>query len=189
MRACDNARENEIATVRPIAQSIGAMAFIPKRVSAYLCPSHHYLLELTLICLQAGENRMISLCTRRRFGCWLLGLFLIAQLTGVVPLLTIHLEHEIASAQDAAADFGSAGAVSHAHHHHVHHGSGPHDHGASDPNDQCCTLHHHLTGVLPHAVSAGAVALVVAAIVSLPPAPVAAADPGQLERPPKFLSV
>jgi hypothetical protein len=132
---------------------------------------------------------MISLRTKRRFGSWLLGLFLIAQFAGVVPLVTIHLEHVIASAQDAAVDFGSAGAVSRAHHHHVHHGSGPHDHGASDPNDQCCTLHHHLAGVLPHAASAEAAPLVIAAIVSLPPAPLMAADPGQLERPPKFLSV
>jgi hypothetical protein len=139
--------------------------------------------------LLAGKNRMISLRTRRRFRCWLLGVFLIAQLAGVVPLMTIHLEHAIASAQDAAADFGNADAVSHAHHHHVHHGSGPHDHGASDPNDQCCTLHHHLAGVLPHAAAAGATDLVVAALVSLPPAPIVAADPGQLERPPKFLSI
>jgi hypothetical protein len=54
-----------------------------------------------------------------------LGLFLIAQLAGVVPLVTVHLEHAIASEQDAAADSGDGAAVSHAHHHHVHHGSGP----------------------------------------------------------------
>ena len=96
---------------------------------------------------------MISVRSRRWFGRWLLGLFLIAQLAGVVPLVTVHLEHAIASEQDAAADSDDTAAtahtVMHAHHHHAHHGSGPHDHGASDPNDQCCTLHHHLAGVLP----------------------------------------
>jgi hypothetical protein len=135
---------------------------------------------------------MISARTRRWFGRWLLGLFLIAQLAGVVPLVTVHLEHAIASEQDAAADSDagtSAHATSHAHHHHAHHGSGPHDHGASDPNDQCCTLHHHLAGVLPGLAPAGAADLVVAAIVSLRPAPLVPANPSLLERPPKLLSV
>jgi hypothetical protein len=136
---------------------------------------------------------MISVRTRRWFGRWLLGLFLIAQLAGVVPLVTVHLEHSIASEQDAAADSGDAGAsahaVSHVHHHHVHRGSLPHDHGASDPNDQCCTLHHHLAGVLPDAAPARGADLVLAAIVALPPAPLVAADPGLLERPPKLPSV
>jgi hypothetical protein len=132
---------------------------------------------------------VISWHARRRLGRWLLGLFLIAQLAGVVPLVTVHLEHAIASDQDAAADSGDGAAVSHAHHHHVHHGSGPHDHGASDPNDQCCTLHHHLTGVLPEAAPARATDLVVAAVVSPRPAPLVPAEPGLLERPPKLLSV
>jgi hypothetical protein len=132
---------------------------------------------------------MISLRTRRRFGRWLLGLFLIAQLAGVVPLVTVHLEHAIASEQDAAADAGDGAAASHAHHHHVHHGSGPHYHGAGDPNDQCCTLHHHLAGVLPDATPARVADLVVGAIVSLPPRPLVPADPGLLERPPKLPSV
>jgi hypothetical protein len=137
--------------------------------------------------------RMISWQARRRLGRWLLGLFLIAQLAGVVPLVTVHLEHAIASEQDAAADSGDVGAparaVIHVHHHHVHNGSGPHDHGASDPNDQCCTLHHHLTGVLPEVALERAADLVVAAVVALPPAPLVPADPGLLERPPKHLSV
>src|ERR1700749_521891 len=136
---------------------------------------------------------MISADTRRRFGRWLLGLFLIAQLAGVVPLVTVHLEHAIASEQDAAADSGdgatAARPASHAHHHHVHHGSGPHDHAASDPNDQCCTLHHHLAGVLPEAAPAGVADLVVAAVVAPRPAPLVPAEPGLLERPPKLLSV
>jgi hypothetical protein len=136
---------------------------------------------------------MISARTRRWFGRWLLGLFLIAQLAGVVPLVTVYLEHAIASEQDAAADSDDAAAPAraamHAHHHHAHHGSGPHDHGASDPNDQCCTLHHHLAGVLPGLAPAGAADVLLAAIVAPPPAPLAPADPGLLERPPKLLSV
>jgi hypothetical protein len=133
--------------------------------------------------------RMISWHARRRCGRWLLGLFLIAQLAGVVPLVTVHLEHAIASEQDAAADSGDGHAMSHAHHHHVHHGSGPHDHGASDPNDQCCTLHHHLSGVLPAAAPARVADLVVTAILAPPPVPLVPAEPPLLERPPKALSV
>jgi hypothetical protein len=136
---------------------------------------------------------MISVHSRRWFGRWLVGLFLIAQPAGVVPLVTVHLEHAIASEQDAAADSDEitapAHAASHAHHHHVHHGSGPHDHGASDPNDQCCTLHHHLAGVLPGFAPAGVADVVLAAIVALPPVPLVPADPSLLERPPKLLSV
>ena len=137
--------------------------------------------------------RMIPWHARRRFGRWLLGMFLIAQLAGVVPLVTVHLEHAIASEQDAIADSGDGGttahAVNHIHHHHMHHGSGPHDHGASDPNDQCCTLHHHLSGVMPGLAPAGAIDPILAAIVAPPPAPLVPADPGLLERPPKHLSV
>jgi hypothetical protein len=81
------------------------------------------------------------------------------------------------------------GVTGHTHHHHVHRGSGHHnhDHGAADPNDQCCTLHHHLAGVLPHAATGNPNSVPVAAIVSLPPRTFAPADPGLLDRPPKLL--
>jgi hypothetical protein len=131
---------------------------------------------------------MMSSNIKRRFGYWLLGLYVIAQLAGVVPLVSVHHQHVVAGEQDIAADVAGTGGAAHAHHHHVHQGSGEHDHGAADPNDQCCTLHHHLAGVLPYAVGASGRDLVVAAIVSPLPATFVPADPGLLERPPKLLS-
>jgi hypothetical protein len=128
---------------------------------------------------------MILLTTRRCFGRWLLGLFLIAQVAGMVPLVAVHLEHIAAAERDAADDAG-AHVAEHAHHHHVHHGSGQHDHGAADPNDQCCTL-HHLAGVLPHPLGGHPKDFPAATNISLPPAALALADQVTLERPPKFL--
>jgi hypothetical protein len=104
----------------------------------------------------------------------------------MVPLVGAHLQHIIAAEQDAAEDVADTRVAGHAHHHHVHQGSGHHDHGAADPNDQCCTLHHHLTGVLPHAAGASANNFAIAAIVSLLPRAFMPADPGMLERPPKL---
>ena len=129
---------------------------------------------------------MISLNIKRRFGRWLLGLFLIAQLAGIAPLIAVHLQHISAAEQDVADDAGT-GVTPHTHHHHVHQGSGHHDHGAADPNDQCCTL-HHLTGVLPHSSAARPKEFPAATNISLPLTALEAADPGLLERPPKLLS-
>jgi hypothetical protein len=131
---------------------------------------------------------MISLHIKRRFGRWLLGLFLIAQLAGVAPLVAVHLQHISAAEQDLADDAG-AGVAEHAHHHHVHKGGGHHDHGATDPNDQCCTMHHHLAGVLPFATGANANEVPMAAILALSPRALVPADPGLLERPPKLPSI
>ena len=108
---------------------------------------------------------MISLHIKRRFGRWLLGLFLIAQLAGVAPLVAVHLQHISAAEQDLADDAG-AGVAQHVHRHHVHKGGSHHDHGATDPNDQCCTVHHHLAGVLPFATIASANEIPMAAIVA-----------------------
>jgi hypothetical protein len=129
---------------------------------------------------------MISLgIMKRRLGHVLLGLFLIAQLAGIVPLIGVHLQHVMASHQDVADDAASTGVAGHAHHHHSHQGSGGHDH-ATDPNDQCCTLHHHLAGVLPNAAGADVNGIWITALVSLPPRALLPADPGLPERPPKL---
>ena len=131
---------------------------------------------------------MISLDIKRRFGRWLLGLFLIAQFAGVAPLVAVHLQHISAAEQDIADDVVGSRVAEHVHHHHTHQGGGRHDHGTADPNDQCCTVHHHLAGVLPLAADADANDLPIAAIVLLPPRALVPADPRLLERPPKLLS-
>jgi hypothetical protein len=129
---------------------------------------------------------MISWDIRRRLVPWLLGLFALAQVAGVVTLVSVHLQHVIASEQDIAKDAASTGISYHAHHHHIHDGSDHHDHGAADPNDQCCTLHHHLAGVLPHAAG-GQTDFPIAIVVPLPLQAFVPADPSPLERPPKLL--
>jgi hypothetical protein len=133
---------------------------------------------------------MISLLKVRRMGPWLLGLFFIAQVAGIVPLVGAHLQHVFASQQDMAEDSTARGNGSHVHHHHAHHDDGggqhsQHDHGANDPNDQCCTLHHHLAGIAPHAVAAKA-GIFIAPIIPLPPRSFETAEPGLPERPPKL---
>jgi hypothetical protein len=134
---------------------------------------------------------MISLLNMRRMGPWLLGLFFAAQVAGIVPLVGAHLQHVFASQQDIADDLAANGAEQHVHHHHVHHddgvgGHGKHDHGTDDPNDQCCTLHHHLAGITPHAVGAKASGLLIAPAIAVPPRSLVGADPGLPERPPKL---
>jgi hypothetical protein len=125
---------------------------------------------------------MISLATLRRFGPWLLGLFLTAQVAGMLPLATAHIQHVLESQRAIAAELAASGVVDRGHEQHGHH-----RHGAPDVNDQCCTLHHHLAGVLPFASSIDRSNLLTAPIVPRPPRSLAAADPGLPERPPKLL--
>ena len=130
---------------------------------------------------------MLASINIRCWGRWLLGLFLLAQGVGILPLTAVHLQHAFASEQDIAADLKETGRVSHPHQHHAHHGQGEHDHGAADATDQCCTLHHHLAGVVSVWASTG----VTAAPQHAAPHPVPrleSADQRSLERPPKFSS-
>jgi hypothetical protein len=128
---------------------------------------------------------MLSLAKLRRLGPLLLGLILLVQAAGIVPLISIHIQHAFENEQDIAADLAESGNVKHVHHHHAHHDGGQHEHGANDPNDQCCTLHHHLAGVLPIASNASQSDLT-ASIVAVPRRSLVGTDPGMLERPPKL---
>jgi hypothetical protein len=120
----------------------------------------------------------------RQFGPLLLGLVLLAQAVAIVPLISTHLQHTFETDQDLAAD-RVEGSRQHAHHHHAHRDGGPHEHGIADPNDQCCTLHNHLAGVLPVAGGASRSSLT-AAIVPVPSLSFSSIDPGAFERPPKL---
>jgi hypothetical protein len=70
------------------------------------------------------------------------------------------------------------------HHHHARH-DGQHEHGSSDPGDQCCTLHHHLAGVVP-VTSRTSVSGLTAEVTAVPPRPLVSTRPGPPERPPKL---
>jgi hypothetical protein len=113
----------------------------------------------------------------RRFARWFIGLFILAQVAGVVPLMSAHTLHVFESKQVIFAD-GDIIAV------------GPrgtqHHHGNADLNDQCCAF-HHLAGVLSYALAVGAVSF--ALVGAFAPNVLIAADPIPPERPPKSLSL
>ena len=129
--------------------------------------------------------RMFSLARLRRLGPALLGLFVLAQAVGMVPLISAHIQHTLETEQDVAADLRESGRVNHVHRHHLRDDSGQHEHSTGDPGDQCCTLHHHLAGVVPIANGASGSSSTVR-IVALPLRSLAGIDPTKLERPPKL---
>ena len=122
---------------------------------------------------------MTSLQTMRRFGPWLLGLFLLAQLAGVGPVMFDHAVHV----------FESQPAVASAHDHSAPGHHGDHRHGIGDVKDECCSLHHHLAGVLPFTVRAVSISFVAVLMVAPRTRALASADPILLERPPKSSSL
>src|SRR3954467_4994393 len=95
---------------------------------------------------------------RHYCGPWLLGLFLIAQAAGVVPLILDHALHAFEDQPAIASmhDHGSLGR------------HGAHRHGLADIQDECCTL-HHLAGIAVYALSATVIGIVAARIEVAPP--------------------
>jgi hypothetical protein len=117
--------------------------------------------------------------TMRRFGPWLLGLFLIAQLAGVVPVMFDHAVHVFES-QPALADAHDPSAPDR---------HGDHRHGVGDVKDECCSLHHHLVGIMHFPIPTAAFLLTAVPLVVPPLRTLASADPILLERPPKSSSL
>jgi hypothetical protein len=122
---------------------------------------------------------MTRLLTMRRLAPWLIGLFVFAQVAGVLPLMAAHTLHvfeskQVVSDDDDVLAVGPRGAQ--------------HHHSIADLNDQCCAF-HHLAGVLvcALAVSPGSSVRVVAS--SAAPKVLLAADPIPPERPPKSSSL
>jgi hypothetical protein len=80
---------------------------------------------------------MLSMTAMHRLSPWLVGLFLIAQIFGVVPLVSCHSAHAAGAASILCEDEGGAGALPQGHHH------------LGDADD---AAHHHalqdLTGVI-----------------------------------------
>jgi len=129
---------------------------------------------------------MIGFATIRRFGPWLLCLYVLAQLGGIVPLIGIPIQHAFESEQDVADDVAAGNVVQHFHHHHAHHDARRHDHGSNDPNDQCSTFDHLLAGVVPVADCAAEHGLLMARISARPSRAIRGADPAPPEPPPKL---
>jgi hypothetical protein len=128
---------------------------------------------------------MMSWFGRLCVGQWLLGLFFLAQIVGVAPLTTTHLQHVGEIQRDIATDLAGMGAANHAHHHHLTHDGDRHDHAVNDPADQCCTLHHHLAGVVPVPAVGHSHGYVIAPLMPFPTRLLIDAEQGRLERPPK----
>jgi len=124
---------------------------------------------------------MIMLRTMPRLGPWLLGLFLVAQVAGILPLMILHVQHALESQQAALEDIDATGVVDHGHEQHGHH-----RHGPPDENDQCCTIYHHLAGVL-FTTNVEQGTLLAASIIPLPQCLLAGTNPDLPERPPKLL--
>ena len=122
---------------------------------------------------------MTRLHTTRRFAPWLIGLFMFAQIAGVVPLISSHTLHVFESKQVVADEDGIQA---------IGPGGTRHHHSIADLNDQCCAF-HHLAGVLVYELTVVAVSFTRIAIVSFPPNVLIAADPIPPERPPKSLSL
>jgi len=119
---------------------------------------------------------MIRMAAQRRLGPWLVGLFFIAQIFGVVPLVSGHTTH-VAEAQLVLSEH-TAGteSIPEGHHHH----------GDADGSIQ----HHELqdlNGSPTCLVNSCEIALVHVSGSAYAPSALAEADPILLERPPKAL--
>lgn len=118
---------------------------------------------------------MIPMTALRRLGPWLVGLFLIAQVFGVVPLISGHTAHVAETQLILSKDNASTGSIPQRHHHH---------------GDADGFIQHHelqdLNGALTCLVSCEIV-FVHVAITAYVPNALTEADPILLKRPPKPL--
>jgi hypothetical protein len=132
-----------------------------------------------IVLVDQGTFNMCSLATMRRLGPWLLGLFLIAHMAGVVPLICFHTMH-LFDGQPAISDGPTAStAVDRSHH----------PHGTTDAKDECCSMHHHLAGVLAPLLTTASISFASMPVAVSPQDPLHCSDPILLDRPPKFLSL
>jgi hypothetical protein len=118
---------------------------------------------------------MISTVANRRLGWWLVGLFLCAQVLGVMPLVSEHTAHVAATQLVLAGDHAGAGNGAH---------QGRHHRGDVDGDVQ----HHQmqdLSGAFPCTIAHCQIVPQRVRASSLEPAGLAEADPILLERPPK----
>jgi len=134
----------------------------------------------TLLQLEAIPVLMLALIAKRRsLAPWLTGLFLVAQILGVLPLISGHTAHVAALELTLPSGDDSSAPSPHSGHHR----------GDADGLAQ----HHELqdlNGAFPHLITGVEVALVVVAITGNPADALTENEPALLERPPKpFLSI
>jgi hypothetical protein len=78
----------------------------------------------------------------QRLRPWLLCLFLITQIGGVIPSVYVGTVHEYGHSETIVAPMVQAAPK-------VHGPAHQHKPGVHDEHDQCCALHHGLVGMLP----------------------------------------
>jgi len=119
---------------------------------------------------------MISMAAKHRLGPWVVGLYLIAQIFGVVPVISGHTAH-VVETHSVLVEHGAGGEPTSQSHH--------------KPGDTDGPVQHHamqdLNGVLASLVDRGETALVHVAIPARAQNDLLEADPVLLERPPKPL--
>src|SRR5262245_56620707 len=113
----------------------------------------------------------------RRRAAWVLAAFLIAQVNGVVTLLSLHASEMLVH---ASSD------VDHADEADQRDQRGDHGH-AGGLNGDCCTLHHLLAGILAPAFGTAAVEFASLPMISRATVPAESASPNLPDRPPKIL--
>jgi len=113
----------------------------------------------------------------RRRTAWVLGAFLIAQVTGVVPLLSLHAGEIFVHASNAADRVDDAD-------HRHHQGDAGH---AGDRNGDCCAVHHHLAGILSPDLQAVMVEFAPPPMIAHAAVLAESASPNLPDRPPKLL--
>jgi hypothetical protein len=111
----------------------------------------------------------------RWLGPWLLGLFVVAQAVGVLPLMLDHTLHAYESQTVDNHDHSAPGR------------HGDHRHGAADVKDECCWL-NHLTGVATFSLRAAPTSFVATKLIFQSPKVLVANAPNRLDRPPKTSS-
>jgi hypothetical protein len=116
---------------------------------------------------------MMRQAALHRLGPWLLGLFIVAQICGVVHLLGEHTTH-VAESQSILSSAAVARKAPHGHHH--------------DGDTDGAIQHHELqdlTGAPVYPTAVRELDCTRVAMVSIVSAPLVEGDPLRLERPPK----
>jgi hypothetical protein len=133
-----------------------------------------------MVCFQPGKvRRRIMVVRVRKLRSWMLGLYIAAQVIGLVPLVyehTLDVYKAVTVAGHVQATSGK-----------TQHDSDSH-HGLSDSHDQCCAI-HSVTGPLAPMVS---LAPVETPAMRVSPAELVALlswHSARLDRPPKSLSL
>jgi hypothetical protein len=113
----------------------------------------------------------------QRLGPWLFSLFLIGQVGGVIPAISVDTVHELDHTDTVVVSMGVAAPDTHS--------RSARDHlGIHDEHDQCCAVHHGLIGMLPQSFDQ-VKPITVRSIFELAPTTLVSTSPSRLDRPPR----